>query len=212
MSMTTKGNNNKQTNRRRDILAAAERIFGIKGYSEASIDEIAVEAGVAKGSIYNYFKSKNDLFIQLFIEEMEVLRVGIGEVIGQEISAHEKLNGLLDQSFERITINDKGVCGLALEFWVGAIRQGESGQISEVFDELYGWYHNVIVEILQFGQQQGEFVLDHDAGVVATLLMAVMDGLWLQSLVGVVKNIDKEHVETLKQAIFKSLSKEITDS
>ncbi len=208
--MGSKERNGRQVDRRRDILAAAEKIFGEKGYSEASIDEIALEAGVAKGSIYNYFKSKHDLFMQLFCEEMEGFRVEIQQVIAKDFSAHEKLTKLIDLSFSRIIAEkDKEFCSLALEFCMGAIRQSQNGEISQVFGDLYNWYRDVIIEILQFGQQQGEFELEHETNISATLLMAVLDGLWLQSLLGVVENIGEDHLKTLRQVIFKTISKEI---
>ena len=48
--------------RRRDILAAARTVFARRGYSAATLDEIAARAAFAKGTLYNYFRSKEDLF------------------------------------------------------------------------------------------------------------------------------------------------------
>jgi len=104
--------------------------------------------------------------------------------------------------------------------------------LAEVFSELYDWYHSVLVGLLHLGQQRGEFELKYDVDVSATLMMAVLgqqrgefelkydvdvsatlmmavlDGLWLQSLLGVV-SVGKEHIETLKQVIFASLVKDV---
>ncbi len=49
--------------RREQILKAAVQVFGEKGYDRATISEIARKAGVAEGSIYNYFKNKGDLLV-----------------------------------------------------------------------------------------------------------------------------------------------------
>jgi len=54
--------------RRADILAAARRVFGAKGYDGATLDEIAAEAEFAKGTIYGYFDGKRDLFLTM-VEE-----------------------------------------------------------------------------------------------------------------------------------------------
>ena len=51
--------------RKRQILTAAVKIFAAKGYERATIADIAKEAGMAEGSIYNYFKNKSDLLISL---------------------------------------------------------------------------------------------------------------------------------------------------
>jgi len=206
--MATQDVKDKQAQRRRGILASAQRVFAAKGYAEASVDEIALAAGVAKGSIYNYFQNKQDLFAQLFAESMAQMRSQIVQVMDEDISAQEKLARLLDMGFERVITDDMKVGQLALEFWAGAVRQGQAGPLAEVFSELYDWYHSVLVGLLHLGQQRGEFELKYDVDVSATLMMAVLDGLWLQSLLGVV-SVGKEHIETLKQVIFASLVKDV---
>src|SRR5215218_10320476 len=66
------------------ILAAAERIFARHGFFAARVTEIAKEAGVADGTIYLYFKSKDDLLISLFENRMkqvnDTLRTAIAKV------------------------------------------------------------------------------------------------------------------------------------
>src|SRR5262245_49836948 len=57
--------------KRERILTAAERIFARHGFFAARVAEIAKEAGVADGTIYLYFKSKDDLLISLFERRMK---------------------------------------------------------------------------------------------------------------------------------------------
>lgn len=52
-------------NKKREILQAAYEVFSKKGFHNASVSDIAHEAGIAKGSIYDYFHSKDDLFLSL---------------------------------------------------------------------------------------------------------------------------------------------------
>jgi TetR/AcrR family fatty acid metabolism transcriptional regulator len=51
--------------RESQILGAAAKVFGAKGYERATIADIAKEAGISEGSIYNYFKNKGDLLVSL---------------------------------------------------------------------------------------------------------------------------------------------------
>ncbi len=51
--------------RREQIVAAAERVFFAKGFTATSMDQVAAEAEVSKGTLYLYFKNKDDLFIAL---------------------------------------------------------------------------------------------------------------------------------------------------
>lgn len=60
-------------NRRNEILQAARKVFASKDYASATIDDIATEAELSKGTIYLYFDSKADLFLSIFEMGMEQL-------------------------------------------------------------------------------------------------------------------------------------------
>src|ERR1041384_6492491 len=72
------------TDKRERILDAAEVIFAKHGFFASKVSDVAKEAGVADGTIYLYFKSKDDLLISLFEQRMtqvnEVLRAAIAGV------------------------------------------------------------------------------------------------------------------------------------
>ena len=51
--------------RRREIMEAAEKVFEASGYAAATMAAVADQAGISKGSIYNYFESKQNLFIEV---------------------------------------------------------------------------------------------------------------------------------------------------
>src|SRR5262245_42488736 len=67
--------------KRARILTAAERIFARHGFFAARVSEIAKEAGVADGTIYLYFKSKDDLLISLFEHRMKQVNEALREAI-----------------------------------------------------------------------------------------------------------------------------------
>jgi TetR/AcrR family transcriptional regulator, cholesterol catabolism regulator len=58
--------NRQRRNRRQDVLEAAVRVFHKKGYASASIQDVAEEVGVLKGSLYHYIDSKEDLLARIF--------------------------------------------------------------------------------------------------------------------------------------------------
>src|SRR3990172_9164591 len=58
--------------RRQEILAAGKRVYSRKGFLSATIEDIAAEARVSVGTIYSYYKSKEDLYVSLLFESMEV--------------------------------------------------------------------------------------------------------------------------------------------
>lgn len=66
-----------KTQKRARILEAAIAVFAEKGFNTARVSDIAKEAGVADGTIYLYFKGKEDLLLQIFEEKMDELKAGL---------------------------------------------------------------------------------------------------------------------------------------
>lgn len=81
----------KETNKKSDIYKAAASIFGEKGYDNSSLDEIAKSAGVAKGTIFYYFSSKEELFSSLINQGIDLLSTEIIRICKQKISIKKKL-------------------------------------------------------------------------------------------------------------------------
>ena len=70
--MTNNQPRTKEKNERiADISAAAKKIFLKKGYFSSTVDEIAIEAGVSKGTVYLYFKNKDELYASLMLPSIE---------------------------------------------------------------------------------------------------------------------------------------------
>src|SRR3954462_2866258 len=70
--------------KRERILDAAVKVFADKGFYNAKVSEIARVAGVADGTIYLYFKSKDDLLISLFEDRMEQVNHNLRAALGGE--------------------------------------------------------------------------------------------------------------------------------
>jgi TetR/AcrR family fatty acid metabolism transcriptional regulator len=80
----------KGADKRERILAAAERVFARCGFFAARVSEIAKDAGVADGTIYLYFKSKDDLLISLFENRMKQ----VNELLARESAGKPPLDAL----------------------------------------------------------------------------------------------------------------------
>ena len=61
--------------RRREIVEAAERVFGRAGYWSATMADIAAEVHITQPALYRYFRSKRDLFLEALPEESRVERI-----------------------------------------------------------------------------------------------------------------------------------------
>src|SRR5438067_11627162 len=77
--------------KRERILDAAVRVFAAEGFYNAKVSQIAQAAGVADGTIYLYFKSKDDLLISLFEDRMERINENLRQAIAGESNAIDRL-------------------------------------------------------------------------------------------------------------------------
>ncbi|MBI5904983.1 MAG: TetR/AcrR family transcriptional regulator [Deltaproteobacteria bacterium] len=82
------------TARSRAILSTACRLFAAKGYANATTSEIAREAGVAEGTLYHHFGSKDGIFLTLFDETLDGFLSGIEELLARNLNGRETLRAL----------------------------------------------------------------------------------------------------------------------
>lgn len=76
--------------RRTDLLRAARKVFSTRGYHEAKVDDIAQQAGVAKGTFYLYFKDKRSIFVELLGTLFDriskaILRVDVAQDVPEQV-------------------------------------------------------------------------------------------------------------------------------
>lgn len=81
--------------RRERLLEGASRVFARMGYEQASMDEIASEAGVGKPTLYRYFDGKAALFAAVFVEALDGLEAQLEEVVIRETDIEARLHGMV---------------------------------------------------------------------------------------------------------------------
>src|SRR5262245_13899035 len=88
--------------RPQQIIEAAVRIFARKGYYNYRVSDIAREAGLAAGTIYLYFKTKDDILVTLFREKMAHFVASLRKAIAAEPDAVAKIRRLVQLHFEML--------------------------------------------------------------------------------------------------------------
>lgn len=81
----------KTESKQEEILAAASKIFAARQYHEVLCDEIAAEAGVGKGTIYRYFRTKEDLYFSTILHGYEAVNESLASAIAAETSPEKRL-------------------------------------------------------------------------------------------------------------------------
>ena len=175
----------------RAVLDAAAAEFGEKGFHESSIVSITARAGVALGTFYTYFESKDALFRALVRDMSDRVRDTVapalasaaGDTIGREGVALAAFLGFAREHKEIYRIIDEAEFVVPDEWRrhyertaqriVERLREGEvRGEIAGPIDEAHGWAimgMNVFLG-LRFGVHDGARPLDEVAGIANALL------------------------------------------
>ncbi|MCS7258952.1 MAG: TetR/AcrR family transcriptional regulator [candidate division WOR-3 bacterium] len=82
--------------KRNQILKAAEEVFAQKGFFKATIEEIAEQAQIAKGTVYLYFPDKPSIFINLLAKKLNETKMRLLEIKAETLSSEEKLRKIFD--------------------------------------------------------------------------------------------------------------------
>jgi AcrR family transcriptional regulator len=114
--------------RRRQLLEAASKLFSERHYGAVSLDEIAAEAGVARGLINHYFGTKRDLYVEVVREMVRVPPLPVPEYVAGT-STRERVGQAID-GWLTMTSRNRGT-------WLDSIRSQGLGdpEIAAVFEE-----------------------------------------------------------------------------
>jgi AcrR family transcriptional regulator len=104
------------TARSRAILATASRLFAEKGYGHTTTAEIAREAGVAEGTLYHHFGSKDGIFLTLFDETMEGYLAGIEAILVRRTAGRETLSAFARFHFGYVSLRKEQFLILLRDF------------------------------------------------------------------------------------------------
>jgi TetR/AcrR family fatty acid metabolism transcriptional regulator len=160
------------------ILKAAIKVFAKNGFYATRVSEIAKAAGVADGTIYLYFKNKDDVLITIFEEGITQLLTILRKVAESDEAFDKRITriielqlGLLEEQrdlAEVITVN---------------LRQS-SRLLKQYATPLFMQYIDVIAGVVRDGQQEGAFRPDLNPRVVARSLFGALDAILLTWALG----------------------------
>ena len=158
------------------ILEAAVRVFADKGFYNAKVSEIARLAGVADGTIYLYFRSKDDLLISIFEDRMEQVNENARAAIAGDLAPLDKLQRLLSQHLSLCEDNP-----LVAEVLTVELRQSTKF-LKEYKHSKFGEFLKLVAQPIEEGQRSGDIRADVDAHFAARALFGAVDELvraWL---------------------------------
>ncbi|MFJ7726624.1 TetR/AcrR family transcriptional regulator [Neobacillus sp. NPDC097160] len=168
--------------KKREILSSALACFAKKGFQVATIDDIVEHSGISKGAIYNYFKSKDEIYLELMATDTE----DSFELLTKDLSTYkcamEKIQYLFDVYLSLDVLEEETNSKIIVhnEFKLYAARN------MEIMDKLTARRHHYLIQlfvgIIKEGQESGEFKQQLNPEMTANLFWSMIDGVTIQSI------------------------------
>ncbi|WMM24802.1 TetR/AcrR family transcriptional regulator [Tissierella sp. MB52-C2] len=200
--MTNNGSKGIQSKKEK-IINYAFDLFAEKGYSETSVDDIVKASGISKGGIYYYFKSKEDIFLEIAKDRLRQRHSIINDEKNTN-SSKEKLisyikwtlTGFFDERVQQMS-------RFTFEFWSVLSR---NPNMEHKAKERYNMFYTILSEILEEGIRNGEFKKNIDIESMVYIILSTMDGIgFANSVMGI--RMTEEVIENYIDMILKKIEK-----
>ena len=140
-----------QAKRRREIFNAAVNVFLKKGFQETSMLEIAEVAGMGKSTLYDYFKTKDEILVFVFVEELNKLTFRAKKIASQNLPAERRLRQILEMHLSYLVENKDLFIRLSMEVQrlsLGSQKRIQAGRYV---------YQDLLRELIKEGIREGTF-------------------------------------------------------
>jgi AcrR family transcriptional regulator len=180
------------------IIEAAKRLFSEKGYESTTVAQITEEAGVAKGTFFNYFENKDEIMCDLqgqwAFEQIAMLRDKPGPVT-------PRMNALLVELGSRMDMNRQ----LARAMFQSAASGPEAVCLQ---DEIYRKLYEGLAPVMAAGQECGEFTKVIPAWMLAQMAVQTYYGVLLHFSLGQGDDRLSEQLALTFQIFFRGIAPE----
>ena len=153
----------------KQIVDAAVIVIAENGYHQAQVSKIAKEAGVADGTIYLYFKNKEDILISVFKEKMAIFVNNVEVILKQDIDTSEKLFRMIDNHF-RVLHEDRQLA-IVTQLELRQSNKELRLRINEVLKE----YLMLLDAILKEGIASGALNIGLDVRLARQMVFGTID-------------------------------------
>ncbi len=167
-----------KNNKYHQILEAAVKVFARQGFHQSTVAQIAKEAGVADGTIYLYFKNKDDILVQFFRFRTQQVFESFREAVDGAETSTDKLRNLVRRHLAEFQRDRDGAV-------VYQVETHQNSRLAEAqIREMSKMYRDLISEIIEQGQQEGAIRKDLYVGLVKRFIIGAVDEVintWLHA-------------------------------
>ena len=166
--------------KRLEIMQAAIQVFARNGIVKAKMIDIARAAGVGKGTIYEYFRSKEEIFAEAFIFYFKQMDGLIRDAVQLSDDPREQLKNLIRVSVKAFLGESDDFLQIMMDFWAEGIRNKDEHLMQTIdLKGIYQQYRQILTDIINRGIERKIF-RPVNSVAMASFLIGSLDGLMLQ--------------------------------
>ena len=205
--VTCEREHRQRRNSREAIIAAARNVFSAKGFNGATVEEITSRAKLSPGSLYRYFKNKEELYTCLSINILKQFATENQKIMKSKLSVEEKMERYCDV-FIKAYEHDPMILINLFHLQSGDILQYLSDETMQELKKYSALAYGSIVTTIKEGIDAGVFTREYPVALV-DILWGVYNGvvLWVNSkwLLDDQKDFVKSTLETAFEIILKGM-------
>jgi AcrR family transcriptional regulator len=183
--------------RRQQIMVAAKRVFSVKGFSKATMEDIAKEAELSPGTLYLYFKNKDELYASLSLRILQYLLIRLEHVNNEpDLTPDQMVESLKETMYDVYEFDPLILINMFHLQSSEALKNLTPELLSEIKD-LSQNSLNAMAKIFEKGINNGDFV-EKKPLIISDIVWALFSGivLWEES-----KRIFNEESNSLKETL-----------
>ena len=154
--------------KKNDILSAAKSLFKEKGFHNTKMDEIAANAGVGKGTLYEYYKNKQDIFDEACIAKINNIKEKIENISNKNITFKQKLIEIFYNKKNSMECEDVTIDGIL------SYKNNISDNVVKAMMNNISDIYKILEKIIDQGKSEGVVTKDIPSEIIACSVVGTM--------------------------------------
>lgn len=193
--------------RRQQIIVAAKRVFSEKGFNKATMEDIAHEAELSPGTLYLYFKNKEELYASLSLRILQYLHIRVEHVNKEELPFKEKMDALVEAMYDVYAFDPLILINM-FHLQSSETLKNLSPKLMSEIEELSRKSIGAIAVIFEEGIEAGVYIDRHPVAM-ADIFWALFSGVILWTTSKKIFNEEKDHLKDTLKVAFEVFSRGI---
>jgi AcrR family transcriptional regulator len=193
--------------RRQQIIVAAKRVFSEKGFNKATMEDIAHEAELSPGTLYLYFKNKEELYASLSLRILQYLHIRVEHVNKEDLPPEQKMDALVEAMYDVYAFDPLILINM-FHLQSSETLKNLSPKLMAEIEDLSRKSIGAIALIFEQGIEAGLFIDRHPVAL-ADIFWALFSGVILWTTSKKIFNEEKDYLKDTLKIAFEVFSRGI---